>query len=192
MRNFLLILILTFSFQTLTKADDIRDFEIEGMSVGDSLLDYFDKNEIKKSFVYKSDKYYLFSSRKYNSKNYDGVQFHIKKNDTKFFIAAIEGLKVFDGNFNNCLKLKALIVKDLKNDFSNSNIVDDEGNHDYDPTGKSKYYRTSISINPQAKYFNMTVTCYDWSKKIEDKYSDKLSVAISNDEFNIFTNDEAY
>ena len=42
----LLILILTFSFQSLTKADDIRDFEIEGMSIGDSALDYFTKNEI--------------------------------------------------------------------------------------------------------------------------------------------------
>ena len=38
MRNFLLILILTFSFQSLSKADDIRDFEIEGISIGDSLL----------------------------------------------------------------------------------------------------------------------------------------------------------
>ena len=41
MKRLLLILILTFSFQSLTKADDIRDFEIEGMSIGDSLLDYF-------------------------------------------------------------------------------------------------------------------------------------------------------
>ena len=43
MRNFLLILILTFSFQSLSKADDIRDFEIEGMSIGDSALDFFTK-----------------------------------------------------------------------------------------------------------------------------------------------------
>ena len=43
MKRLLLILILTLSFQTLTKADDIRDFEIEGMSIGDSLLDFFNK-----------------------------------------------------------------------------------------------------------------------------------------------------
>ena len=44
------------SFQSLTKADDIKDFEIEGISIGDSLLDYFTKNEIQKEmnseFVY--------------------------------------------------------------------------------------------------------------------------------------------
>ena len=44
MKRLLLILILTFSFQTLSKADDIRDFEIEGMSIGDSLLDHFSKH----------------------------------------------------------------------------------------------------------------------------------------------------
>jgi len=47
MRIFLLVLILIFSLQPYTKADDIRDFEIEGMSVGDSLLDHFSKKEIK-------------------------------------------------------------------------------------------------------------------------------------------------
>ena len=41
MNRLLLILILTLSFQTLIKADDIRDFEIEGMSIGDSLLEFF-------------------------------------------------------------------------------------------------------------------------------------------------------
>ena len=47
MKRLLLILILTFGFQSWTKADDIRDFEIEGMSIGDSLLDYFSEEEIK-------------------------------------------------------------------------------------------------------------------------------------------------
>ena len=40
-RVFLSVLILIFSLQSWTKADDIRDFEIEGMSIGDSALDYF-------------------------------------------------------------------------------------------------------------------------------------------------------
>ena len=48
MKRLLLILILTVSFQSWAKADDIRDFQIEGMSVGDSLLDYFTEKEIKK------------------------------------------------------------------------------------------------------------------------------------------------
>jgi hypothetical protein len=41
MRVFLAILFFIFSFQSLTKADDINEFEIEGISIGDSLLQHF-------------------------------------------------------------------------------------------------------------------------------------------------------
>ena len=51
MNILILILILTFSFQNLTKANDIRDFQIEGMSIGDSLLDYLKISEIKKKKI---------------------------------------------------------------------------------------------------------------------------------------------
>ena len=47
MRIFLTLLALIFSLQTWTKADDIRDFQIEGMSIGDSLLDFYSEKEIK-------------------------------------------------------------------------------------------------------------------------------------------------
>ena len=41
-----IVLGLTFNFQSLTKADDIRDFEIEGISIGDSLLNFMTESEI--------------------------------------------------------------------------------------------------------------------------------------------------
>ena len=53
----LLILILTFSFQTLSKADDIRDFQIEGMSIGDSALDFTSINEIKRTIKMTANNY---------------------------------------------------------------------------------------------------------------------------------------
>ena len=87
MRNFLLIFILTFSFQSLSKADDIRDFEIAGISIGDSALDFFTKNEIN------NDKSYLYNNKKYavvykdlNDEIYEGVQVEFKDNDNKFLI----------------------------------------------------------------------------------------------------------
>ena len=59
MRIFLSFLILIFSFQSWTKADDIREIEIEGMSIGDSLLDFYSQEEIKNNKVdwYKNDRY---------------------------------------------------------------------------------------------------------------------------------------
>ena len=41
------LFLILFSFQTPSQADDIRDFQIEGMSIGDSLLDYTSEKEIK-------------------------------------------------------------------------------------------------------------------------------------------------
>ena len=46
MRMLITLLILILSFQSWAKADEISEFEIEGMSVGDSLLNFFDKSKI--------------------------------------------------------------------------------------------------------------------------------------------------
>ena len=49
MKIFLCILFLILNFQFLAKADDIRDLEIEGISIGDSLLDFQSISEISES-----------------------------------------------------------------------------------------------------------------------------------------------
>ena len=46
----LYLFLILFTLPTPSQADDIRDFQIEGMSIGDSLLDYFSEEEIKKKF----------------------------------------------------------------------------------------------------------------------------------------------
>ena len=42
-------LIISFIFISWTKADDISEFKIEGIGLGDSLLNFFDENKIIKS-----------------------------------------------------------------------------------------------------------------------------------------------
>ena len=49
MRIFVATIILIFSFQSLTKSDDVTSFELEGISIGTSLLDYFSEEEIIKN-----------------------------------------------------------------------------------------------------------------------------------------------
>ena len=41
MKKLLAVIILVFTLQTPSQADDIRDFQIEGMSLEDSLLKFF-------------------------------------------------------------------------------------------------------------------------------------------------------
>ena len=192
MKKLFTIVILVLGLFTQSLANDISDFEIEGMSIGDSLLDFFEESEITKEFYYKNKKYFSFGSIKYKSENYDGVQFHAKSNDKRYKIVAIEGMKTFKNDFKKCLKLKDLIVKDILKDLDNPEVRTDTGKHNYDSTGNSKYYRTSISIDPMAKYFNLSISCTDWSKELEPKFDDKLAVSISNNEFNEYVTNEAY
>jgi len=54
MMKFLIFMIFIISFQSWVKADDVKDFEIDGMSIGDSLLEYKSFNEIQKAIKNKN------------------------------------------------------------------------------------------------------------------------------------------
>ena len=84
MRVFIIVLFLIFSLQTWIKADDISDFQIEGMSIGDSLLDHFTEEEINKSLINdypNSDKYKRVQIIKHKRlKTYDAMHILYLKN----------------------------------------------------------------------------------------------------------------
>jgi hypothetical protein len=87
MKKFLAILILIFTPpQTQSQAADIRDFQIEGMSIGDSLLDYMSEEAINEniSFAYE-DKKFTISMYKKSTEIYDqGIGITYKSNDKTF------------------------------------------------------------------------------------------------------------
>jgi hypothetical protein len=124
MKRLLIILILTLSFQTLTKADNIRDFEIEGMSIGDSLLDYFSKDEIED---YITLDYYKTLSIDYREiyglaefkrlprfKTYTNVTMDFFKKDNEFIIQTISGV-IFVNNLEDCHDKQNQIDDELSN-----------------------------------------------------------------------------
>ena len=109
MKRLLLILILTLSFQTLTKADDIRDFQIEEMGIGDSLMNFVNKNEINDKMItnYPGSKKFSRFYKKFSQ--YAHVQFHFKTEDKNFIVQGIEGVNYFKNNLANCLKEQKLL-----------------------------------------------------------------------------------
>ena len=69
-------------------ADDIRDFQIAGMSIGVNDLDYFSENELKdfpKSY-YPNKKYYLVDTYSSKYETYSNVQFAFKTIIIKFTV----------------------------------------------------------------------------------------------------------
>ena len=103
MKRLLLILILTLSFQTLSKADDIRDFEIEGISIGDSALDFINKKILKDNQKdwFKNNKYSISADLKLPFlKSYDGLQFIYLTNDKRYKLEGIEAIKFYRNNID--------------------------------------------------------------------------------------------
>ena len=112
-KRFLIILVLIINLPNLSIADNIRDFQIEGMSVGDSALDFFTKDELKnteKTNYPGSDKFYMTTLRK-TYDIYVDVTFHFKKNDDKYIIASLKGYLDFPNQLKACKKKKKEIVR---------------------------------------------------------------------------------
>ena len=189
MKRLLLIIILTFSFQSWTNADDINDFEIEGISIGDSLLDYFSEEDINnaKTHVYRGSskypntKYLIVRLQEYiNLKQYEQLQFVILKNDKKKIIQAVEGFIYYEKNINQCSKFKDKIVSELTNSLNvkNVKVYNSKGKHGQDKSGKSEVEETIFLFTSGAVF---RVVCTDWSKKM--KFKDELRVIINSIKF---------
>ena len=78
-----------FSFSASSFAESIRDLEIGGMSLGDSLLDYFSKKEILTNQPYlEMEKGKIFKTVTFfeniSSERYDGVSIMYKDKNNKF------------------------------------------------------------------------------------------------------------
>ena len=93
MKKFLSILVLCLLFISApSRADDISDFEIEGISIGDSALDFFTERQIKdNSFDYYNDKLFTPVQTEYLPffNTYDGLDFDFKTNDKDYIIHAL-------------------------------------------------------------------------------------------------------
>ena len=194
MQRLLLILILTLSFQTLIKADDVRDLEIEGMSLGDSLLEFFDEINIKKGIMYHNyadDSFFdveIYDHKSFNK--YQNVSFTLKKNDKKYKIYQIVGFNFYKTNIEKCLNQVDIISKNIADVLKDTDKVRETVSHEGDPTGKSKV--------KQIVYWHKTgsvfIECVDWSEKItkEKNWGDNLAVGIAISEYDIWLNTKAY
>ena len=184
MRVFIAVLVLIFSFQSWTKAEDISDFEIEGMSLYDSALDYFNENEIKKnirknSYKGSDGKFYDagFKSDKYEI--YDLVTMTFKKNDHKYIIYSLAGLIFYGENTESCIAEYNKIAKDIENLFQDhKKFVRKNKKHPADTSGKSLFNGTSFVHKSGS---GSDVGCYAWSNEINNE--DYVSVAIDSPEF---------
>ena len=195
MKVFIAVLFLIFSFQSWTKADDIKDFQIEGMSIGDSLLIYETKENIVNEGRYNSNLYSLYSLTNINSKDYYHIQVHFKTKDKNYIISAIAGVIKYKNEFEKCKKKKKEITKDISSVLPNFRSVD-HGTYSWpkDPSGKSLISQHFFELGTKKYNDNIGISCYDWSDEISNKYNwfDNLRVSVQTKEFDQWLIEIAY
>mgnify|MGYP001404715920 FL=1 len=199
MKKLLTIIVLGLLWCNTTQADDISDFQIEGMSIGDSALDFFSEKEIEDNI---RNDYYKYLPTAYQKiykaiefvnlprfKIYDNVSMDFLMKDNKFINKTVNGILFID-NAKECHSQQKKVDKELLEIFKNIHRETNENNHSFDKTGNSKtkainYWFDSGDL--------VTVICTDWSDEITKTYgwSDNLAVEIKSKEYNQFLN-EAY
>ncbi len=175
-------------------ADDIKDFEIEGMRVGESALTYFSKEEIengKQPQQYPGSDRYIISNifEHKNFKKFVQIQINYLKNDTEYKMGGILGSAPYD-DIQLCLKDKDIMENKMDKFFEVPVKESAKQDKHYDPTGNSKTYITQYFLeNGFAQ-----ITCDDWSEKLtkEQNLPDVLSVNLGGEDFANFLRTEAY
>ena len=152
------LFLILFSFSASSFADDIRDFEIEGISIGYSLLDFMSEEEIKENVVYVyPDKKFTVSVYKKSSKMYNmGVGIEYKSKDKTYKIYGIQGRVSFENNIEGCYKKQDEIEKEISSMFKKSEIK----KFGIAPTGdedKSTYTQTQFYVDSGDA---LSVACY--------------------------------
>ena len=191
MKKLLGILVLGLLFISApSKADDISDFEIEGMSIGDSALDFFSENELLKNKLYypKSKKWVMFAKRVSSFETYDSIQIHFKDSDSKYIIGTLDGSINYINNMKECYKKMDEIENEISKIFKNTKQTREENiSHSWDKSGKSKV--TAIEYLFESGDVAI-LECVDWSDELD--FTDSLTLKIGTKEFVYFIQNEAY
>ena len=196
MRVFIIFLVLVFNLQSLTKADDVRDFEIEGISVGDSLLDHFKIKTINsaRKYKYKNNKFYSIDiwSDKFNQ--YAAIQFHLKKDDEKYIIQSLSGTLIFgelgiydSKSSDECKNKKKLIMNSINSLFPNADVQSFDDVNDDDGYGQKALKSETYYI---LDFGEIWIQCITWGKitKKKENLYDNLRFTLLTPDFIKFMN----
>ena len=173
MKKILVIIVLSLYLITPSQADDITDFEIDGISIGDSLNNFFNEKEISKAIdeSLKDRKYLTKTFYNINSKIYDALQISYEANDKKRVIVSVVGVKSYPNNINECKKQMSIIESELTNMFPSA-FKKNWGKYN-STDNKGHYFPITFDLNDGSIAM---VSCHDWNS--ESGIEDNLKVSL--------------
>jgi len=168
-------------------AEDMSHYQIDGLKIGDSLLDYLSEKQIQENFEMENG---IFIQASISSKNYDLITINYLRDDKKYIMHEISGRKIYSNE--DCLNVQKSIVTDISNQFGEDVKMDDKGQQPYrgDKSGESKmnvinfYFATGI----------MHIGCYNFSDNFtkENGIPDLLNVSVGSEEWFYWQRDKAF
>ncbi|MDC0037271.1 hypothetical protein OAJ30_01185 [Alphaproteobacteria bacterium] len=190
MKTLLTLFVLLFSSSVV--AEDISNLEIEGISIGDSLLDYTSRKNIldwkeksKRLYWDKDDKYFeVYLEGEF--KNYDYLSFFIKSDDDQYLILAIYGAKEYK-NMIGCNNQYEKINNEFSLLYKKTNEF--SGNPGGDTSGKSTLDQTQYQLTNGDV---ILIECYDYDESVQKNEfpnPDSLAVSINKKEIYSWLNE---
>ena len=203
------LLILLFSIYFLSShsvfADDISDFTIEDISLGDSLLDYMTEDEIleeiektKHLFSHlKEPNKYAYIRFNGNPTTYDSIDFIIKNNavnkyvgnkNEKYIILYVAGHISYIDDFTNCIQERDEVAKVLSIMFSDAQKTENAYKDPEDPSGNSIRDEIDFSFASGAE---IEAECADFDEtyRLKNNRGEGLLVSISHEKIIIWLYD---
>ena len=185
----LVFIIIFFSVTTSLYANDIKKFKIEGMSLGDSVIDHFAGRDVVNNIISsndnRSDEFHISSFYKHkNFTKFDEIYLTIqsKSEEILFPIGGISGIIFFKQNIEECYVEKDKLVKELGTIFKKeiesgiTKVKRVSKAHPGDLSGRSHYEQSEFFF----PWGYARVTCYDMG--IQSGSSDALAIDIFTNE----------
>ena len=199
MKKILFLAILFLSFQNLSSAENIQNFQIQGMKIGDSALEYFSKSQLEDY----EQGWHNFSYNEYSTSYMPGKGIYnwflvsYKNDDDNFTIEGLVG-GLEKNNYdvkecNNKLDVTALniskLFKNTSQEEKKSYKLQQDAAQTYPFTGKSVVTSLSFNFLDGAK---IILACYDMEKEAKENESFLKTVLKQNDSFRIDIRSSAF
>jgi len=186
MKNLLLILLLSIS--QITSADELSDFEVLGMSIGDNLLDFITEDEIldeidklktlnRYSHLKEPNKFLEITVPKQENDLYDGAEVFIKNTIPRDnTIHGIRGYRYYIEDFDACIKKRNQIAEILTNFFPEAktgSLITE---------GKNKI-TDNFSIGNSERIIDVNCIDLEETYRLKHNFKEGLEFVIRNKEF---------
>ena len=113
------------------------------------------------------------------------LAFYVKPNDKNFFIHFIREIKLFDNDFNGCMKFRDKVDHLLQGYYYNAEREEVSFNMDFDESGESQSHNVNFLFD-NGDF--ISITCQKYSKLYKFNYNlvDQFNFALGTNEIKMW------